>query len=254
MTTTNTVPGEQRRVGAVAGEVLACRDLEAAERAEDDAEAERGRAAADQPDHQQDDPGEDRQLGEGEFAPRRRRALVRSAWVSRSCQGFRARSTAASRPDNGHPEETLTRHQPISIPSGPRRGSECQCPQPGSPMSARDIRSQRCFSGAASIPPAARGSRSRARPAAREPASAFGNLVGEGVANRLELSEAQGPRLAGDGGHADVDPKAGEGLGDDRGQLPLQASDLAPQLGASEKLVSRRKEAQPGYLDKADPA
>ena len=41
---------EQRRVGAVAGEVLAGRDLEAAERAEDDAEPERGRVAADQPD------------------------------------------------------------------------------------------------------------------------------------------------------------------------------------------------------------
>ena len=72
----------------------------------------------------------------------------------------------------------------------------------------------------------------------REPATAFGNLVSEGVANRLELSEAERPGLAGDGRHADIDSKAGEGLGDDRGQLPLQASDLAPQLRASQKLAS----------------
>ncbi len=43
-------PGEQRRVRAVAGEVLADRDLEATERAEDDAEAERGWVAADEAD------------------------------------------------------------------------------------------------------------------------------------------------------------------------------------------------------------
>lgn len=49
-------------------------------------------------------------------------------------------STAASRPGNGHPEEIRTRHQPISIPIGPRRGRECQWPQPGSPRSSREIR------------------------------------------------------------------------------------------------------------------
>ena len=36
----------------------------------------------------------------------------------------------------GQPEESLTRHQPISIPSSPQRGRECQCRQPGSPMSS----------------------------------------------------------------------------------------------------------------------
>jgi hypothetical protein len=33
---------------------------------------------------------------------------------------------AASRADLGHPEEILTRHQPISIPIGPRTGRESQ--------------------------------------------------------------------------------------------------------------------------------
>ena len=80
---------------------------------------------------------------------------------------------------------------------------------------------------------------------ARELATAFGNLVSEGVADRLELSEAQGPGLTGDGRHADVDSKAGEGLGDDCGQLPLQASDLAPQLRASQKLASAWKRLSP---------
>ena len=60
-------------------------------------------------------------------------------------------STAASRPANGHPEETLTRHQPISIPIGPRRGRECQWPQPGRPRSSRQTRTHLKSCGAASI-------------------------------------------------------------------------------------------------------
>ena len=39
---------------------------------------------------------------------------------------------------NGQPEESLTCHQPISIPIRPSRGLTCQTPQPGSPMSQRD--------------------------------------------------------------------------------------------------------------------
>ena len=116
--------GEQRRVGAVAGEVLAHRDLEAAEAGEHDADADRGRAAAEEADHEHDDAGEDRKLGERERAPRRRGPLV-----------------AGCRLHKGQPEETFTRHQPISIPIRPRRGRECQWPQPGSPTSAREIRS-----------------------------------------------------------------------------------------------------------------
>jgi hypothetical protein len=41
---------------------------------------------------------------------------------------------AAGPGTNGQPEETFTRHQPISIPSGPQRGRECQWRHPGSPM------------------------------------------------------------------------------------------------------------------------
>ena len=81
--------------------------------------------------------------------------------------------------------------------------------------------------------------------AGRELATSFGDLVGERVADRLELSQAEGPRLAGDGGHAGVDSKAGKGLGDDRRQLPLQAADLAPQLGAGQKLVPAGKRLSP---------
>ena len=44
---------------------------------------------------------------------------------------------------NGQPEESLTRHQPISIPRMPQRGRECQCLQPGSPTSSLDTRTQR---------------------------------------------------------------------------------------------------------------
>jgi hypothetical protein len=52
---------------------------------------------------------------------------------------------------NGQPEETTTRHQFISIPSGPKRGRTCQCLQPGSPMSSPETRTHLCFSGSSSI-------------------------------------------------------------------------------------------------------
>ena len=45
----------------------------------------------------------------------------------------------------------MTCHQPISIPSGPRRGFECQWPQPGRPSSSRPIRTHLKSSGAAII-------------------------------------------------------------------------------------------------------
>ena len=55
--------------------------------------------------------------------------------------GAGGRSSPGVALHKGQPEETFTRHQPISIPSRPRRGRECQWPQPGSPTSAREIRS-----------------------------------------------------------------------------------------------------------------
>lgn len=65
--------------------------------------------------------------------------------------GPMTRLTAASRPANGQPDEILTRHHPMSIPIGPSRGRECQCPHPGSPTSARLIRTHRKSSGAISM-------------------------------------------------------------------------------------------------------
>ena len=76
MVKTKTAAGQQGRVGAVAGEVLADRDLHAAEAGEDDADPDRGRVAADDADHQRDDAGEDGQLGQRHVAPGRRRPLV----------------------------------------------------------------------------------------------------------------------------------------------------------------------------------
>ena len=51
----------------------------------------------------------------------------------------------------GQPEETLTRHQPSSMPSTPQRGVECQCWQPGSPMSSLETRTHLCDAGSAVI-------------------------------------------------------------------------------------------------------
>jgi hypothetical protein len=62
--------------------------------------------------------------------------------------------------------------------------------------------------------------------------------AGEPVADGLEAAEAQRPRLARRRGHRDVDLDAGEGLGHERRQLPLEAPDLAPQLGARGALVA----------------
>ena len=104
-------------------------------------------------------------------------------------------STAASRPANGHPEETLTRHQPISIPIGPRRGRECQWPQPGTPRSSRLIRTHLKSAGAASI------WRSSSRLRGLDPGllaqgqPRLGDPVGELVAQPLQLAEVEDPRL-----------------------------------------------------------
>src|ERR1700712_1098923 len=110
--------------------MLTKRDLHAADRGEADADADHRLVRAEDADREADDPGEDRQLGERGLAPRRLWSLIRTG------------GAAASRPSVGHPDETLTRHHPISIPRGPRTGRECQWPQPGSPTSARLTRTQ----------------------------------------------------------------------------------------------------------------
>ena len=51
-------------------------------------------------------------------------------------------------PANGQPEESLTCHQPISMPIRPRRGRTSQTPQPGSP---RSLHGDRARSGAAGL-------------------------------------------------------------------------------------------------------
>ena len=199
-------------MGAVAGEVLADGDLEAAEAGEDDADPDRGRALADE------------RRSTSATMPAR---TVSSAsgnepqgagGRSSTLAGFLPlRSTAASRPANGHPEETLTRHQPISIPSGPRRGRECQWPQPGSPTSAREIRSHLYSAGASSI----RSSSSRLRVSSsvallqRRRAAAI--RVGERVADPLQLAEAERPAARrATRRHAGVELQTREGLGEER--------------------------------------
>ena len=69
---------------------------------------------------------------------------------------------------NGQPEESLTRHQPKSIPRMPQRGRECQCRQPrlADVLVARPAPSG-ARSGAAIIARAAPGSPPRRRPAGR---------------------------------------------------------------------------------------
>ena len=100
-------PGQHHRVRLVAGEVLTRRGVEAAERAERQPAQEHRAAAvrveAEQPEDDQHDAREHAQLHQRERVPGRLRALV--------CQ-----------PGNGQPPETLTCHQPISIPSRPARG------------------------------------------------------------------------------------------------------------------------------------
>ena len=183
-----------------------------------------------------DDPGEDRQLGERGFAPRRLRSLVGFGWRA-----------AASRPGVGHPDETLTRHQPINIPSGPRTGRECQCPQPG-----------QAEVGAADPQPAVGGGGGKHvveqlavgvldGGALGERALRVGDAGGEGVAELLELTEVEHPRRPGGSDPVrDVDPA--EPLGDQPGELALEPPDLPPQLGPRTQLVARPRRLVPsGY-------
>ena len=230
--------GEQGRVGAVAGEVLAGGDLEAAEaRRARRRRRSRSGSCSKTPIAEHHDAGEDGQLGERERAPRRRRSLVALGLVA-------SRSTAASRPDNGHPEETLTRHQPISIPSGPRRGRECQWPQPGSPTSAREIRSHLCSAGAASI----RSSSSRLR------VSSSARSLRAGAAPRRSASPAsrappparrgRAPAARRDGRDAGVDLEAREGLGEEASRAALRGGRSGAAARPARAARRRRREAR----------
>lgn len=70
-----------------------------------------------------------------------------------------------------------------------------------------------------------------------ESAARGGHARGEGVAHHLQLAEADQPRLTSDGGDPSVDLEPGKGLRDEVGELPLEATDLAPQLGPSKLFV-----------------
>ena len=147
-------PGQQRRVRAVAREVLAQRELQAGEADEREAAAQQGAAAPAVGQHAADDERhreQDDQLGEREGRPRRlggvghagaRAAAPRAAAVdARPRAAAPARSSRASVSDGpcqeakGQPEDSLTCHQPISMPMSPRRGRTCHTPQPPSPRS-----------------------------------------------------------------------------------------------------------------------
>ncbi len=75
-----------------------------------------------------------------------RRAAARRGGARR--RGRRQRRPAAlaaalAHQAKGQPEETLTRHHPMSRPSGPSRGRTCQARQPGRPSSALVTLTQR---------------------------------------------------------------------------------------------------------------
>ena len=81
------------------------------------------------------------------YSPDRR---LRRRRASEAIAGYGV--TARRRPgSHGQPEEILTRHQPISMPIRPSRGRECQYLQPGSPISAFEIRIHLKRAGSASI-------------------------------------------------------------------------------------------------------
>jgi hypothetical protein len=65
-----------------------------------------------------------------------------------------------------------------------------------------------------------------------------GNPLGERVAHLLQLIEAGHPRLGEMAGDRGVDCDARESLDGEAGELVLEASDLAPQLGAREALIA----------------
>lgn len=66
----------------------------------------------------------------------------------------------------------------------------------------------------------------------------LGDPVGERVADRLQLAEAEHPRLGREGRRPGVEADAGKGVGEERAELGFQAADLPPQLGAGKPLVA----------------
>ena len=178
--------GQHERVRAEAAEVLAERDLEPRDRAEQGGAGEQHAVARQHPPHAEHDRRQRAQLDERKAAPRRLRRVVAAAAPGGGGKrrrlardrgggmGARTRSRCdalarwrlrrpicCARPSvgsgryaamaSGHPEDSLTCHQPASIPIRPRRGRTCQTPQPGSPTSAALTRTKRWRPGSRSI-------------------------------------------------------------------------------------------------------
>jgi len=68
--------------------------------------------------------------------------------------------------------------------------------------------------------------------------TSLGDPSRQGVADSLQLTEVSNSRRSRRAGRASAHPKPREGLGRKAGQLPLEAPDLAPQLGTSKSLVT----------------
>ena len=139
----------------------------------------------------------------------------------------------------------MTRHHPISIPSGPRTGRECQWPQPGAPTSARLTRTQRV---------ALRGGEHVGEQLAvgllddgalGERAAGLGDAGRERVADLLQLTEVEHARRPGGADPVrDVDPA--HALGDQPAELQLELADLPAQLGARPRSSGRSSFVAPG--------
>jgi hypothetical protein len=69
-------------------------------------------------------------------------------------------------------------------------------------------------------------------------AARLGDPIRQGVANPLQLFEIGDARLRGAGGDLGLEHDAWKGLGSQRGELVLEAPDLASQLRAREALVA----------------
>ena len=131
----------------------------------------------------------------------------------------------------------MTRHHPISMPSMPKRGRECQVPQPGSPTSWRETRTHLNSAGSASIRCSSSRLRVSTRVALVERQARLADPRREVVAHPLQLAEAEHPRLDGEGADLAADLDSPECLGEEARHLALEAADLASQLGAREALV-----------------
>ena len=140
-------------------------------------------------------------------------------------------------PANGQPEESLTCHQPISMPIRPSRGLTCHTPQPGSPMSlAGDAHEAVACRARAASARAAGGSRPARRPARRSSARAAAG------ARRARRGRARARRGRAAAAAPALRATAGQPAHRERGhervrELALEPRDLLAQRAARRALV-----------------